>query len=146
MPRLRAAMQSEVDRELHGHLAKAIRELRMACDLCVRFSKDANRQAAEIRRLASEARKVQLPPELNDNLLRHQANLADRAARDLRQTLMILGRIGHLAPSVDVRDPDLVSEVMRSIQARIRKEESPKQGPSEDRYYELEEDEEYGTQ
>jgi len=139
MPRLRAAIQFEVDRELHGHLTKAIRELRMACDLCVRFSKDANRQATEIRRLASEDRKVRLPPELNDNLLRHQANLADRAARDIRQSLMILDRIGHLTPSIDVRDPDLVSEAMRSIQARPRKEESPKQDTSEYEYYELEE-------
>lgn len=128
MPHLRATARSGVDRELHTHLAKAIKELRMACDVCARFSKDAKHQAMEIRHMASESRNIRLPPEMNDNVLRHQASKADRVARDIRQALLIIERVGHLTPPFDVMDPDLISDAMRSIQAAARKTSFDRRG------------------
>jgi len=95
MGRLRARLAgNEIDRELHGHLADAVRHLERAMEVCRRIPKGD--------RMSSRR---------SDNVLM----TLDAAIGNIR-------RIGSVVPAIDVEDPDFMPEDERTRLARERRD------------------------
>jgi hypothetical protein len=118
------------DKELQGHLAKAIRELELAHDVCFKFSKTAQE-------------KVRRNPAAIDNTLRYEIRKAEETTRTLRGMIVSVERIGHLSPNFDLTDPDFIPESQKyAIAAEKRKKEREKleQEPKSPRQYVIDEE------
>lgn len=89
MGRLRASLaRSDIDREMHRHLGDAGRSLQLALDLCIRVA----RGGGEVGHSPTEVRR------------------ARQYADSIRRARDIASSVGHLTPSIDMTDPDLIPE------------------------------------